>query len=157
MRKTFVQGGSVKVFVIVGVILTAIALGVLYVAGRQATSSQVPPMFVPDSSQDEQKDDKKSDTTSSDQTKDGTDASDTTGKDKDSSNDASTGDATDTTDGSQTTGDTEDGTSTNTADEDSQQPADLPKTGAADGVAGAIVLAMLTFSAVAYVRSLRRF
>ena len=62
MRKTFVQGGSVKVFAIVGVILTAIALVVLYAAGRQATSSQVPPMFVPDSSQDEQKDDKKSDT-----------------------------------------------------------------------------------------------
>ena len=144
MRKTFVQGGSVKVFVIVGVILTAIALVVLYAAGRQATSSQVPPMFVPDSSQDEQKDDKKSDTTPSDQAKDGTDTDNTADKGEET---------TGTAGGSQTTDDGEDGV----ADEDSERLAHLPQTGPADSAAGAIGLAMLTFSTVAYVRSLRRF
>ena len=59
MRKTFVQGGSVKVFVIVGIILSIAALAVLYFVGCQATSGQVPPMFVPESSQSDSKDEVK--------------------------------------------------------------------------------------------------
>src|SRR5690606_38912888 len=50
MKSTVRQGGSVKVFIIVGVILALVALGVLYGVNRFATNDQTPPLEVPERS-----------------------------------------------------------------------------------------------------------
>ena len=155
MRKTFVQGGSVKVFVIVGIILSIVALTVLYFAGRQATSGQVPPMFVPESSQSESKDGAK-DSVDSDSDKSKDDAT----KEEDNSaadNQGSDAGKTDEEGGAQDANDSassQDSGSSSTETKGESATA-LPQSGPSDGLLQAFAALVLTFSLVAYLRSLR--
>ena len=155
MRKTFVQGGSVKVFVIVGIILSIVALAVLYFAGRQATSGQVPPMFVPESSQSDSKDEAK-DSVDSDSDKSKDDAT----KEEDNSAADNQGSDAGKTDEKVATQEANDSAS-------SQDPSSsfteikgesataLPQSGPSDSLLQAFAALVLTFSLVAYLRSLR--
>ena len=155
MRKTFVQGGSVKVFVIVGIILSIVALTVLYFAGRQATSGQVPPMFVPESSQSESKDGAK-DSVDSDSDKSKDDAT----KEEDNSaadNQGSDAGKTDEEGGAQDANDSassQDSGASSTETKGESATA-LPQSGPNDSLLQAFAALVLTFSLVAYLRSLR--
>lgn len=155
MRKTFVQGGSVKVFVIVGIILSIAALAVLYFAGRQAISGQVPPMFVPESSQGDSKDEVK-DSVDSDSDKSKDDA--TKEEDKSTADDqGSDAGKTDETGGAQEANDSvssQDSGSSSTETKGESATA-LPQSGPSDGLLQAFAALVLTFSLVAYLRSLR--
>ena len=155
MRKTFVQGGSVKVFVIVGIILSIVALTVLYFAGRQATSGQVPPMFVPESSQSDSKDeandsvDSDSDKSKDDATKEeDKSAADNQGSDAEKTNEMGE------TQGANDSASSQDSGSSSTAN-NGENVADLPKTGPSDSLLQAFAALVLTFSLVAYLRSLQ--
>ena len=155
MRKTFVQGGSVKVFVIVGIILSIVALAVLYFAGRQATSGQVPPMFVPESSQSDSKDEANDSVDSdSDKSRD-----DTTKEDDKSAADNQGSDAgkTDEKGGTQDANDSassQDSGASSTETKGESATA-LPQSGPSDSLPQAFAALVLTFSLVAYLRSLR--
>ena len=155
MRKTFVQGGSVKVFVIVGIILSIVALAVLYFAGRQATSGQVPPMFVPESSQSDSKDEANDSVDSdSDKSRD-----DTTKEDDKSAADNQGSDAgkTDEKGGTQDANDSassQDSGASSTETKGESATA-LPQSGPSDSLLQAFAALVLTFSLVAYLRSLR--
>ena len=155
MRKTFVQGGSVKVFVIVGIILSIVALTVLYFAGRQATSGQVPPMFVPESSQSDSKDGAK-DSVDSDSDKSKDDAT----KEEDKSaadnqgSDAGKTDEKVATQGANDSASSQDPSSSSTETKGESAPA-LPQSGPSDSLPQAFAALVLTFSLVAYLRSLR--
>ena len=155
MRKTFVQGGSVKVFVIVGIILSIVALAVLYFAGRQATSGQVPPMFVPESSQSDSKDEANDSVDSdSDKSRD-----DTTKEDDKSAADNQGSDAgkTDEKGGTQDANDSassQDSGASSTETKGESATA-LPQSGPSDSLPQAFAALVLTFSLVAYLRSLQ--
>ena len=155
MRKTFVQGGSVKVFVIVGIILSIAALAVLYFAGRQAIGGQVPPMFVPESSQGDSKDEAK-DSVDSDSDK----SRDDTTKEEDKSvadDQGSDAGKTDEEGGAQDANDSassQDSGSSSTETKGESATA-LPQSGPSDGLLQAFAALVLTFSLVAYLRSLR--
>ena len=155
MRKTFVQGGSVKVFVIVGIILSIVALTVLYFAGRQATSGQVPPMFVPESSQGDSKDEAK-DSVDSDSDKSKDDATKEEDKSVADDQDSDAG-KTDEEGGAQDANESASSqdsglSSTETKGESATA---LPQSGPSDGLLQAFAALVLTFSLVAYLRSLR--
>ena len=155
MRKTFVQGGSVKVFVIVGIILSIAALAVLYFAGRQATSGQVPPMFVPESSQGDSKDEAK-DSVDSDSDKSKDDATKEEDKSVVDDQDSDAG-KTDEEGGAQDADDSassQDSGSSSTETKGESATA-LPQSGPSDGLLQAFAALVLTFSLVAYLRSLR--
>ena len=155
MRKTFVQGGSVKVFVIVGIILSIVALTVLYFAGRQATSGQVPPMFVPESSQSDSKDGAK-DSVDSDSDKSKDDATKEEDKSVADDQDSDAG-KTDEEGGAQEANDSassQDSGSSSTETKGESATA-LPQSGPSDGLLQAFAALVLTFSLVAYLRSLR--
>ena len=155
MRKTFVQGGSVKVFVIVGIILSIVALTVLYFAGRQATSGQVPPMFVPESSQSESKDGAK-DSVDSDSDKSKDDAT----KEEDKSAADNQGSDAGKTDEKVATQEANDSASSQDpsssfTETKGESATALPQSGPSDGLLQAFAALVLTFSLVAYLRSLR--
>ena len=155
MRKTFVQGGSVKVFVIVGIILSIAALAVLYFAGRQAISGQVPPMFVPESSQSDSKDEAK-DSVDSDSDKSKDDATKEEDKSVADDQDSDAG-KTDEEGGAQDANDStssQDSGSLSTETKGESATA-LPQSGPSDGLLQAFAALVLTFSLVAYLRSLR--
>ena len=155
MRKTFVQGGSVKVFVIVGIILSIAALAVLYFVGRQATSGQVPPMFVPESSQSDSKDEAK-DSVDSDSDKSKDDATKEEDKSVADDQDSDAG-KTDEEGGAQDANDSassQDSGSSSTETKGESATA-LPQSGPSDGLLQAFAALVLTFSLVAYLRSLR--
>ena len=155
MRKTFVQGGSVKVFVIVGIILSIAALAVLYFAGRQAISGQVPPMFVPESSQGDSKDEAK-DSVDSDSDKSKDDATKEEDKSVADDQDSDAG-KTDEEGGAQDANDSassQDSGSSSTETKGESATA-LPQSGPSDGLLQAFAALVLTFSLVAYLRSLR--
>ena len=155
MRKTFVQGGSVKVFVIVGIILSIAALAVLYFVGRQATSGQVPPMFVPESSQGDSKDEAK-DSVDSDSDKSKDDATKEEDKSVADDQDSDAG-KTDEEGGAQDANDSassQDSGSSSTETKGESATA-LPQSGPSDGLLQAFAALVLTFSLVAYLRSLR--
>ena len=155
MRKTFVQGGSVKVFVIVGIILSIAALAVLYFVGRQATSGQVPPMFVPESSQSDSKDEA-NDSVDSDSDKSKDDA--TKEEDKsaadDQDSDAGKTDEKGGTQGANDSASSQDSGSSYTETKGESATA-LPQSGPNDSLLQAFAALVLTFSLVAYLRSLR--
>ena len=155
MRKTFVQGGSVKVFVIVGIILSIAALAVLYFVGRQATSGQVPPMFVPESSQSDSKDGAK-DSVDSDSDKSKDDA--TKEEDKsvadDQDSDAGKTDEKGGTQGANDSASSQDSGSSSTETKGESATA-LPQSGPRNSLLQAFAALVLTFSLVAYLRSLR--
>lgn len=155
MRKTFVQGGSVKVFVIVGIILSIVALTVLYFAGRQATSGQVPPMFVPESSQSESKDGAK-DSVDSDSDKSKDDAT----KEEDKSAADNQGSDAGKTDEKVATQEANDSASSQDpsssfTETKGESATALPQSGPNDSLLQAFAALVLTFSLVAYLRSLR--
>ena len=155
MRKTFVQGGSVKVFVIVGIILSIVALTVLYFAGRQATSGQVPPMFVPESSQSESKDGAK-DSVDSDSDKSKDDAT----KEEDKSAAGNQGSDAGKTDEKVATQEANDSASSQDpsssfTETKGESATALPQSGPSDSLLQAFAALVLTFSLVAYLRSLR--
>ena len=155
MRKTFVQGGSVKVFVIVGIILSIAALAVLYFAGRQATSGQVPPMFVPESSQGDSKDEAK-DSVDSDSDKSKDDATKEEDKSVADDQDSAAG-KTDEEGGAQDANDSassQDSGSSSTETKGESATA-LPQSGPNDSLLQALAALVLTFSLVAYLRALR--
>ena len=155
MRKTFVQGGSVKVFVIVGIILSIAALAVLYFAGRKAISGQVPPMFVPESSQGDSKDEAK-DSVDSDSDKSKDDATKEEDKSVADDQDSDAG-KTDETGGAQEANDSvssQDSGSSSTETKGESATA-LPQSGPNDSLLQAFAALVLTFSLVAYLRSLR--
>ena len=155
MRKTFVQGGSVKVFVIVGIILSIVALAVLYFAGRQATSGQVPPMFVPESSQSDSKDEA-NDSVDSDSDKSKDDATKEEDKSVADDQDSDAG-KTDEEGGAQEANDSassQDSGSSSTETKGESATA-LPQSGPNDSLLQAFAALVLTLSLVAYLRSLR--
>ena len=155
MRKTFVQGGSVKVFVIVGIILSIVALTVLYFAGRQATSGQVPPMFVPESSQSDSKDGAKDSVDSdSDKSRDDTTKEDDKSAADNQGSDAGKTDEKDGTQGANDSASSQDSGSSSTETKGESATA-LPQSGPNDSLLQAFAALVLTFSLVAYLRSLR--
>lgn len=155
MRKTFVQGGSVKVFVIVGIILSIAALAVLYFAGRQAISGQVPPMFVPESSQSDSKDEAK-DSVDSDSDKSNDDAAKEEDKSAadDQGSDAGKTDEKGEAQGANDSASSQDSGSSSTETKGESATA-LPQSGPSDSLLQAFAALVLTFSLVAYLRSLR--
>ena len=155
MRKTFVQGGSVKIFVIVGIILSIAALAVLYFAGRQAISGQVPPMFVPESSQGDSKEEAK-DSVDSDSDKSKDDAT----KEEDKSAAGNQGSDAGKTDEKVATQEANDSASSQDpsssfTETKGESATALPQSGPSDGLLQAFAALVLTFSLVAYLRSLR--
>lgn len=141
MRKTFVQGGSVKVFVIVGVILAILALTALYFVGKNFYSDQVPPMAVPESTVDE----------GEEAVTDEGEGSSTT--DEEASAPSSDEPVTDTTDST-----TEESriSSTNSQNDSATDPSgSLPQTGPSDDLATSIALVALTVSIASYIGSIR--
>ena len=154
MRKTFVQGGSVKVFVIVGIILSIAALAVLYFAGRQAISGQVPPMFVPESSQSDSKDEAKDSVDSdSDKSKDATKEEDKSVADDQDSDAGKTDEEGGAQDANDSASSQDPGSSSTETKGESATA--LPQSGPSDGLLQAFAALVLTFSLVAYLRSLR--
>ena len=155
MRKTFVQGGSVKVFVIVGIILSIAALAVLYYASRQAISGQVPPMFVPDSSQSDSKDEANDSVDSdSDKSRDDTTKEDDKSAADNQGSDAGKTDEKGVTQGANDSASSQDSGSSSTETKGESATA-LPQSGPSDGLLQAFAALVLTFSLVAYLRSLR--
>ena len=155
MRKTFVQGGSVKVFVIVGIILSIAALAVLYFAGRQATSGQVPPMFVPESSQSDSKDGAKDSVDSdSDKSRDDTTKEDDKSAADNQGSDAGKTDEKVATQEANDSASSQDPSSSFTETKGESATA-LPQSGPSDSLLQAFAALVLTFSLVAYLRSLR--
>ena len=155
MRKTFVQGGSVKVFVIVGIILSIAALAVLYFAGRQATSGQVPPMFVPESSQGDSKDEANDSVDSdSDKSKDDvTKEEDKSAADNQGSDAGKTDEKVATQEANDSASSQDPGSSSTETKGESATA--LPQSGPSDSLLQAFAALVLTFSLVAYLRSLR--
>lgn len=140
MRKTFVQSGSVKVFVIVGVILAALALMALYFVGRNFYADQVPPMVVPESIVEQ------NDADISDEAQNGP-AIDDEGTASDSEG-SQTSDSGDQSAQSNTTSGEAAGSSPVSSD-------NLPQTGPSDDMATALALVALTVSTASYVGSVR--
>lgn len=141
MQKTFVQGGSVKVFVIVGVILTVLALTALYFVGKNFYGDQVPPMAVPESVNDE------NDQVDNDQAQDGS-VNDEGGATSDEQ------EAADREGDSVPSGTSEQGGSG--AVGPSESASDLPRTGPSDDLAASVGLVALTVSVASYIGSVRR-
>lgn len=140
MQKTFVQGGSVKVFVIVGVILTVLALTALYFVGKNFYGEQVPPMAVPESVDDENNP-----------------------VDNDQNQDGSAGDDEGLVSSEQEGADSDSGSApSGTADQgggtagSSESAGDLPRTGPGDDLVTSIGLVALTVSLASYIGSVRR-
>ena len=154
MRKTFVQGGSVKVFVIVGIILSIAALAVLYFAGRQTISGQVPPMFVPESSQSDSKDEAKDSVDSdSDKSKDATKEEDKSVADDQDSDAGKTDEEGEAQEANDSVSSQDSGSSSTETKGESATA--LPQSGPNDSLLQAFAALVLTFSLVAYLRSLR--
>lgn len=161
MRRRFVQGGSVKVFVIVGIILMALALTALYFVGKNFTSDQVPPMVVPEStSEDIQSAD---DADDSDPAK--TDDEESTPSPQ-SDDGQQSGDSSDPSASGGTSGETppaqgQSGVSTESATNGPSLPStggapvDLPRTGPTDDLLSTLGAAAIVFSVVSYVASVR--
>ena len=153
MRNVVRQGGSVKVFVIVGVVLTLVALGVLYGLKKVSQNDQTPPLMVPGQSET---------APTESGTKDSTDTSNKDTKDETEDN-AATTDTDQKADGdSSTSSSSEQGGSASSGTADSATGAtgseadgSLPQTGPTETFA-AVTLALITASAVGYIRSLRR-
>lgn len=144
------QGGSIKIFVIVAVILALIALGVLYGVKRVAMSDGTPPMDLPETSE-----------TDTDGDTNGSAGSDDRVTDSDTDTDVDT----DPSAPSQDDGDSATGGVANedqstgqgesaVDDQSSEETSELPQTGPAETFA-AISLGLVAASAVAYIRSLR--
>jgi cytoskeletal protein RodZ len=147
IRKMTQRSGSVKVFVIVGVILALVSLGVLFGARRLSQNDQTPPMTVPEQTEDQQSDGQVVKPSTEDKTADDQQSS------SDSGNDAASTDATD--DEAAASTDTSNSTDSTTQTTVPAQTDDgLPQTGPAENFA-ALAAALVAFSAVAYGRSLR--
>lgn len=159
------QRGSVTLFIIVGVILTLIALGVLFGVKRLAMNDQTPPMVVstqdeskpnteeakPENNQsDKQKEDK--DSSNSQNSSDNKDNTNRSEDQKDNNSVADTGSQSNNSEG--VDGGSESTESSSSTRSESQAGEDLPQSGPKENLA-AFALAALTMSSVAYVRSLR--
>lgn len=127
------HNGSVKVFIIFGVVLVAVTLGVLYGAGQFGKSDQVPPLTAPSDSQS---------TGDEAGTKDSDKDSDDTIKNQPSDDGAM---ATDTSQDHPSTRGGQSGQGSHTEG--------LPATGPAEDLATGLALALLAASSVAYIRS----
>lgn len=151
MRNVSRQGGSVKVFIIVGVILTLIALGVLY-GTKHFIAGQAPITSTPSQEVEEE---------ASQPTAESPDASDSNQQSIDSETDNSDevgGSDSDTSDSS-SSGVAQDDNSSSSSQlgGESSTPSSqsyLPQTGPAENMT-ALAVALITASGVAYVRSLR--
>lgn len=181
MRNIVRQGGSVAVFVIVGIILVLIALGVLYGLKQVALKDGTPPMDLPgilggngNESGEPNKDqvrDNDSNNNSNDQengSNQGNDA--TTDGSADSPNSNNRGDDTVTAPGDDSSagsggqaGDSSSGTGSGSTGNGpwgtgsrEGSASDLPQSGPAETAAAAVALVAITTSATAYVRSLRQ-
>ena len=135
------KNGSTLVFVICGVLLVLIALGVLYGAKRVAMNDQTPPMELPTSSESS---DKKTD--------DKNNSSSDTGKTEDKQADKPDSSGS-TSSGSSSTSTDSSSNSSTSASESSTSASHLPQTGPEDAVVSMLGLALITASAVAFVRS----
>lgn len=144
MRKTFVQGGSVKVFVIVGIILALLALTTLYFVKKNSYSQDVPPMVVPEGIADGTDSEKPEKTENQDDSTTGGKDDETKPQDTaNGSSDAQSGDDAKS-----------DSTDQQSSGSDSAATADsLPQTGPSDSLATMIAVIALSVSTAAYVRS----
>lgn len=151
--RTTRQGGSVKVFIIVGVILALIALGVLYSTKRYAMNDQTPPLVVPSDQDGASQPAGDADKSSSDES----DAD--TGHDEDavSSGDSPRDQTEDKADDQSTDHSVSSPGSSSSSSRGGHSAVsdDLPQTGPEGGVAG-VILALMTTSAIYYIRSLRK-
>lgn len=158
MRNMTRQGGSIKIFVIVGVILVLIALGVLYGAKHLMFGDKIPSEVAlnqPESSQPQgSSNSEKEDAKKDDQTQQPTDNEDR--KDEDRRDDAVGSDSSDSDEtslpGASTSSDDEG--STTDSDSSNSSTETLPQSGPSENMA-ALALSMIAISGVAYVRSLR--
>lgn len=132
------QRGSVLSFVIIGVVLVAIAIGAVYYARHQHTASDTTGSGS-DSSKQTGSEDQSG--TASDQDKSGSSA------DTSQSNQSSS----DSTSGSKT--DSSSDTASNGSSDSSATPAEIPQTGPDSPLVAALMLGTLAGSVVLYVRS----
>lgn len=130
MNKTARQGGSVKVFIVMAIILSLIAFGALYGTRRLAMNDQTPPLAVPESSQNKPDESQKSDGESTEK------STAPAQSDKDSKKNQTS---------------TNSGSSSSTSATAGQK---LPQSGPA-GSFSAIAFTAMILSVVAYIRSLR--
>ena len=136
------QGGSAATFIIVGLLLTALAAGVLYGARQYMASQRIAPISE-ESMQTSSTDDEADDGGTSDAT-DNSEADTAANNTQETQQEAASDTITDDTDST-------------TAQQDTEvtQDAPLPQTGPASTALGALVLGFAAASTVAYLRSQR--
>lgn len=136
------QGGSVAVFVVVGVVLVAAALGTAYGVKHMVMRDQTPPMTLPGlfSSEDEPSDRPEQE---ADQAPDNQPSGSNEQPDESSPSPASN----------------EQGQIADSGQQNTQNspPSGLPQSGPAETLSSVVAIAAVTASLTAYVRSLRRF
>lgn len=145
MKSTVRQGGSVKVFIIAGVILALVALGVLYGVNRFATNDQTPPLEVPE----------RSDAVDEEAGEQSPGASNDTNDQQTSSDDGTDPFAPGQSPGDSSQDQPAASDSPAPSPEVASEASELPQTGPAETFA-ALTFALIAGSAVAYLRSLRR-
>lgn len=156
MSKGKRQGGSVGVFIIVGIVLTLIALGALYGARHIAMNDQTPPMAIDGvtdgngSTDDASKSGQGSEGAGSQESQ-GTDGQEQGGSTQTPAPNGQN--STNDTSGQGQTG--SQGTTSTNGSDSTGSTGTLPRSGAAENLS-ALVLAVVTAASVAFIRSLRK-
>lgn len=151
MKSVVRQGGSVKIFIIAGVVLALIALGVLYGVKRLAMNDQTPPMVVPSETEGPQGDEDTDSGVGQSQGQSSDEGQVQDGLGQIEGSNGSVGEGGDSSSGGN---ESLPGDSTDSSQLDSGGVANLPQSGPSEGIS-ALGLGVLVASFVAYRRSLR--
>lgn len=155
MSKGKRQGGSVGVFIIVGIVLTLIALGALYGARHIAMNDQTPPMAIDGVTDGNGSTD---DASKSGQGSEGAGSQESQGTDGQEQGGSTQTPAPNGQNGTSGQGQTESngtGTTNTNGSGSTGGTGALPRSGAAENL-NALVLAVITAASVAFIRSLRK-
>lgn len=156
MRSAVRQSGSITVFIIVAIVLALIAAGVIYGVQRFGMNDQTPPMVVTEEmmEQGEEANDA-DDATESPAADDTSDEADVPAADESTPDATEPEEAPTDTSDSSTLPQSESSEPTTSPHAGAESNDELPQTGPSETMA-ALSLALVTISAVAYIRSLRR-
>lgn len=150
MRSVKRQGGSVAVFMVVGVILVLVALGVIYGMKHVAMRDQTPPMILSGLSSGDDKSEESAESSDKPSQDDAT--SEESDKPAEDGGDSKAGEA----DGTRTEGSASSGGGASDGQSSSGSAEGLPQSGPAETIASMVALSAVVASTTAYIRSLRR-